>query len=139
MVASPKLSKYFYAHEARGAVHATPDNSARPPLPSGPARRRGFPSGASRKRLSDEQRQAIIELLRTTPNAAAVARKFAEATRVTVSQVTVGSIKREAIKLGKLSPRDPLRLRFSMRSTFLGLARSTAAPGRTGFGQIGSA
>ena len=111
MVASPKLSKYFYEYEARsGGVRATPDNSARSSLPFGPARRRGFPSGASRKRLSDEQRQTIIELLRTTPNAAAVARKFAEATRVTVSPATVGSIKREATKLGKLSPRDPLRL-----------------------------
>jgi len=111
MVASPKLSKYFYEHEAgNGRLHATSDNSARPPLPPGPARRRGFPSGTSRKRLPEEQRQTIIDLLRTTPNAAAVARKFAEATRVTVSQVTVGSIKREAIKLGKLSPRDPLRL-----------------------------
>jgi hypothetical protein len=111
MVASPKLSKYFYEYEARtGRVHARPDNSARWALPSGPARRRGFPAGASRKRLSDEQRQTIIELLKTTPNAAAVARKFTEATRVTVSPATVGSIKREAIKLGKLSPRDPLRL-----------------------------
>ena len=111
MVASPKLSKYFYEREARnGGVHATPDNSARSPLPPSPARRRGFPSGTSRKRLSEEQRQTIIDLLGTTPNAAAVARKFAEATHVTVSQVTVGSIKREAIKAGKLSPRDPLRL-----------------------------
>ena len=95
MVASPKLSKYFYEHEAgNGRDHATPDSSARSRLPPGPARRRGMPAGTSRKRLSDEQRQTIIELLRTTPNAAAVARKFAEATHVTVSQVTVGSIKR---------------------------------------------
>jgi hypothetical protein len=79
-------------------------------LPPGPARRRGFQSGTSRKRLSHEQRQTIIELLKTTPNAAAVARKFAEATHVTVSQVTVGSITREAIRLGKLSARNPLRL-----------------------------
>ena len=69
-----------------------------------------MPAGTRRKRLSDEQRQTIIDLLETTPNAAAVAREFAEATRVTVSAVAVGNIKREAIELGKLSARDPLRL-----------------------------
>jgi hypothetical protein len=111
MVASPKLSKYFYEHEARnGRLHATPDNSARSSLRPAPGRRRGMPAGTSRKRLSDEQRQTIIDLLETTPNAAAVAREFAEATRVTVSAVAVGNIKREAIELGKLSARDPLRL-----------------------------
>jgi hypothetical protein len=100
MVASPKLSKYFYEYEARtGRVHARHDNPARSPSSPGPVRRRGMPAGTSRKRLSDEQRQAIIELLKATPNVAAVARKFAEATHVTVSQVTVGSIKREAIIL----------------------------------------
>jgi hypothetical protein len=111
MVASPKLSKYFYEYEARnGSVHATRDNSGKSHLSPSSARRRGFPAGASRKRLSDEQRQIIIELLKTTPNAAAVAREFAEATHVTVSQVTIGTIKREAIKAGKLSPRDPFGL-----------------------------
>ena len=69
-----------------------------------------MPAGTRRNRLSDEQRQTIIDLLETTPNAAAVAREFAEATHVTVSAVAVGNIKREAIKLGKLNPRDPLRL-----------------------------
>jgi hypothetical protein len=112
MVASPKLSKYFYQYEARnGRLHATPDNSARSSLPRAPARRRGMPAGTSRKRLSDAQRQTIIDLLETTPNAAAVAAQFAEASHVTVSKVTVWSIaKREGIKLGKLNPRDPLRL-----------------------------
>src|ERR1700730_13849094 len=103
MVASPKLSKYFYEHEARnGRLHATPDNSARSSLRPAPARRRGIPAGAGRKRLSDEQRQTIIDLLETTPNAAAVAREFAEATRVTVSAGAAGDINSGATKHGEM-------------------------------------
>jgi hypothetical protein len=115
MVASPKLSKYFYEYEARnGRVHATPNNSGKSPLPPGPARRRGFQSGTSRKRFSHEQRQTIIELLKTTPNAAASPGNSPRRPHVTVSQVTVGSIEREEIRLGKLSAQPSAAVDFSM-------------------------
>jgi hypothetical protein len=138
MVASPNLSKYFYEYEARtGRVHATPDNSARSPLPSGPVRRRGMPADTSRKRLSDEQPQTIIELLKTTPNAAAAARKFAEAHR------EPGRSREHQARNDKareIEPARPSAAVISIKSTFprLGAVHSRAGS-HLRFGQIGSA
>jgi hypothetical protein len=111
MVASPKLSRWFYQYEALNrpldAPRPPPPTTA-PPTPPTPARprqqQRGFPTGRPRKRLTEQQRSTIIDLLKTNPHSpSTVAKKFTEAAGVSVSTVTVFTIKRKAIKLGKLS------------------------------------
>jgi hypothetical protein len=63
-------------------------------------KRRGFPVGTPRNRLTPQQRQAIIDMLRVTPNGAAVTRQFLAAKLGTVTHPTVCTIKRDAIKRG---------------------------------------
>ena len=65
-------------------------------------KRRGFPVGNPRNRLSPQQRQAIIDMLKITPNGAAVTRQFIAAKLGTVTHPTVCTIKREAIKRGEI-------------------------------------
>jgi hypothetical protein len=65
-------------------------------------KRRGFPVGTRRNRLTPKQRQAIIEMLKITPNGAAVTRQFNQAKLGTVTHPTVCTIKRDAIKRGEI-------------------------------------
>jgi hypothetical protein len=105
MVASPKLSKYFYEYEQRNRRLPASDLSTAPTPPRRTARARGFSAGTgSRNRLSGGQEQTIISLLQTMHNAAAVRREFIKAGHGTVSTPTVCKLaKREGIPLGKLS------------------------------------
>jgi hypothetical protein len=65
-------------------------------------KRRGFPVGTPRNRLTAKQRQAIIDMLKITPNDAAVTRQFLEAKLGTVTHPTVCTIKRDAVKRGEI-------------------------------------
>ena len=83
--------------------------SGRPIAMNGTAPRpRGFPVGTPRNRLTAEQRQTIIDMLKITPNGAAVTRQFIAAKYGTVTHPTVCTIKREAIEHGEIR-RTPLR------------------------------
>jgi hypothetical protein len=84
MAASPKLSRWFYQYGAlnRPLEAPRPTQTAAPHTPPTPARSRrqprGFPTGRPRKRLTDQQRQAIIDLLKTNPRSpSTVAKEFA--------------------------------------------------------------
>jgi hypothetical protein len=75
------------------------------------AKPRGFPIGTPRNRLTLRQRQMIIDMLKSTPNGAAVTRQFNAAKLGTVTHPTVCTIKRTAIERGEI-PRTPLRKAF---------------------------
>jgi hypothetical protein len=80
MAASPRLSAHFYEHECNHPAPPRAEDAPPRPLPlSAAPRRRGFPAGTPRNRLSPQQRRTIIDMLKVTPNAAAVAREFVEA------------------------------------------------------------
>jgi hypothetical protein len=90
MVASPKLSRYFYEYEARNRRRdPLPDHQATPTLARAPARRRGFAAGTTRTRLTHEEREILIGLLKATRNAAEARRQFIEAGHTSVSKVAV--------------------------------------------------
>jgi hypothetical protein len=118
MVASAQLSKYYRLytelnrrldeHDVR-RIDAPRDPS--PPAPArcrtpSAARPRGFAAGSQpRKRFTDQQQSVIIDLLKIYPHSpSTVAKEFEKAAGVTVSTVTVFTIKRKAIKAGKLQP-----------------------------------
>jgi hypothetical protein len=106
MVASPKLSQWFYEYERRNRRlpdAELPAARRRSPAPK-PARPRGFAPGSQpRKRLTVQQRQKLIDLLKEHPRSpSTVAKEFAEATGVTVSTVTVCATRKKAIKAGTL-------------------------------------
>jgi hypothetical protein len=65
-------------------------------------KRRGFPVGTPRNRLTPLQRQSIIDMLKVTPNGAAVTRQFIAAKLGSVTHPTVCTIKRDAIKRGDI-------------------------------------
>jgi hypothetical protein len=104
MVASPKLSRYFYEYDTLNrrldARDLPPELPPEPP----PARRRGVPEGTAANRITDEQERILTDLLSDTHNAAAARRIFIEAGHGTVSAPTVCKLaKRNRIPLGKLS------------------------------------
>ena len=105
MTVSPKLSRWFYEYTAQN--HRLPDSDwpatrRQPPGPK-PGRRRGGAPGEAPKRLTAAQRQQLIDLLRKTPRGPSiVAKQFTEATGITVSQVTIFTVRKKAIKAGTL-------------------------------------
>jgi hypothetical protein len=93
MVASPRLSEYFYTRHTNRTTAAADAATSRP---------RGFPAGTPRNRLSPQQRRTIIDMLKITPNAAAMAREFVAAKLGAMSHPTVCTIKRDAIARGEI-------------------------------------
>jgi hypothetical protein len=99
MVASPQLSRWFYEHEARN--RRLPSTTiCRQTHRNGqllsPDRADLRPAASPPKRLTAEQRQALIDLLATTGSITKTQRQFTDAGRGTVSKVTLW-------KLAKLS------------------------------------
>jgi hypothetical protein len=100
MVASPKLSRWFYEYEARNGPLRSHSRS-QPPTQPAPAKRRGVTAGARGKTLTDQQRQTLIDLIRSHPRSpSTVAEKFQQATGRTVTKVTIFQTKRKAIEAG---------------------------------------
>jgi hypothetical protein len=108
MVASPKLSKYFYEYVALNRrLDAPRDQPTAAPIATAPARRRGVPEGTARNSITDQQQRILTDLLSKTHNAAAARRTFIEAGHGTVSTPTVCKLaKRKGIPLGKLKLPD---------------------------------
>jgi hypothetical protein len=105
MSTSPKLSDWFYLFEQRNCRLAP--RTVRPPeqAPAAPpAKPRGVAAGSPRKVLTEPQRQTIIDLLQQHPRSPSTVReKFAEAwPGLTVTSVSIHTIKHKAIKTGKL-------------------------------------
>src|SRR5689334_20494363 len=105
MVASPKLSQWFYLYEQRNRPLRLEDLRHRPTAPA-PPRRRGFAPGNPQKRFTEPQRQTIIDLIKSHPRSpSTVAEEFAKAwPGLTVTKVTIHKLKREVVKLGALQP-----------------------------------
>jgi hypothetical protein len=104
MVASPKLSRYFYEHAALNRRLDARDLTPAPPPETPPLRRPGVPKGTPPNRITDEQERILTDLLTNTHNAAAARRTFIAAGHGTVSTPTVCKLaKRTGIPLGKLS------------------------------------
>lgn len=108
MGASPQLSPWFYEYERRNRrLPPRKDDlptARRGPEAPAPKRPRGFASGTAPKRLTEPQRQTIIDLIRQHPRRPSIVRKqFAQAwPGLTVSSVSINHIKRKAIEAGKL-------------------------------------
>jgi hypothetical protein len=105
MVASPKLSRWFYEYEARNDP-LRPHSRSQPIAPPALARRRASAAaarGARGKSLTDQQRQTLIDLIRSHPHSpSTVAEKFQQATGRTVTKVTIFQTKRKAIEADTL-------------------------------------
>jgi hypothetical protein len=100
MVASPKLSRWFYEYEARNDP-LPPHSRSQPIAP--PARRPASAAAARGKPLTDQQRQTLIDLIRSHPHSpSTVAEKFQQATGRSVTTVTIFQTKRKAIEAGTL-------------------------------------
>jgi hypothetical protein len=109
MVASPKLSKWFYDYVERNCRLPSTDDNSSPRAArrnSGPGRPRGFAPGSGRaNHLTAGQRQILIDLLNTTRNVSQAHRLFVEAQHGTVSKVAVwNTAKREGIELHRSPP-----------------------------------
>jgi hypothetical protein len=108
MVASPKLSPWFYEYEQRNCrltphtVKPPQDEEAPAPAPRRPP---GFAAGSRpHKVFTEPQRQTIIDLLRQHPRSpSTVQDKFAEVwPGLTVTRVTIHTIKHKAAEAGAL-------------------------------------
>jgi hypothetical protein len=108
MVASPKLSQWFYLYEACNRPLPARDDqlpTGRRVSPAPPPRSRGFAADTRpRKRFTEPQRQTILDLIREHPRSpSTVKEQFAEAwPDLTVTRVTIHKIKHKAIEAGKL-------------------------------------
>ncbi|HEY1261752.1 MAG TPA: hypothetical protein VGF34_21085 [Stellaceae bacterium] len=110
MVASPKLSPWFYEYSARNRrLHAREDQlptvrRRQPERPPTTVKRRGAAPGTAPPRLTERQRQTIIGLIRQHPRRPSIVKEqFAQAwPGLTVSSVSIHHIKRKAVAAGKL-------------------------------------
>src|SRR5260370_41676643 len=92
MVASPKLSPWFYMYATENRCLPSRDDlpSAAPHRPAASGRPRGFAAGSQpRKRFTPEQRQTLIDLLKETGRATETQRRFTEDGHGAVRRVTL--------------------------------------------------